>query len=73
MCTFFLVVAFRDARFLSGLYGRFSYIVLQRAPGLAHSHRDARSDHGYLTTDACEWPQCGCLSTVRRASHHVVV
>ena len=27
MCTFFLVVAFRDARFLSGLYGRFSYIV----------------------------------------------
>ena len=28
MCTFFLVVAFRDARFLSGLYGRFSYIVL---------------------------------------------
>ena len=28
MCTFFLVVAFRDARFLSGLYGRFSYIVM---------------------------------------------
>ena len=28
MCTFFLVVAFRDARFLSGLYGRFSYIVV---------------------------------------------
>ena len=28
MCTFFLVVAFRDARFLSGLYGRFSYIVI---------------------------------------------
>ena len=27
MCTFFLVFAFRDARFLSGLYGRFSYIV----------------------------------------------
>ena len=27
MCTFFLVVAFHDARFLSGLYGRFSYIV----------------------------------------------
>ena len=21
----------------------------------------ARSDHGYLTTDACEWPQCGRL------------
>jgi hypothetical protein len=37
--------------------------------GLAH--RDARSDHGYLTTDACEWPQCRCLSTVRRAPHHV--
>ena len=30
MCTFFLVVAFRDARFLSGLYGRFSYIVTIR-------------------------------------------
>ena len=30
MCTFFLVVAFRDARFLSGLYGRFSYIVNKR-------------------------------------------
>ena len=29
MCTFFLVVAFRDARFLSGLYGRFSYIVYE--------------------------------------------
>ena len=29
--------------------------------------------HGYLTTDACEWPQCGCLSTVRLATHHVVV
>ena len=28
MCTFFLVFAFRDARFLSGLYGRFSYIVV---------------------------------------------
>ena len=28
MCTLFLVVAFRDARFLSGLYGRFSYIVV---------------------------------------------
>ena len=27
MCTFFLVVAFHDARFLSGLYHRFSYIV----------------------------------------------
>ena len=27
MCTFFLVVAFRDARFLSGLTHRFSYIV----------------------------------------------
>ena len=22
------------------------------------AHRDARSDHGYLTTEACEWPQC---------------
>ena len=30
MCTFFLVFAFRDARFLSGLYGRFSYIVIVR-------------------------------------------
>ena len=29
--------------------------------------------HGYLTTDACEWPQCGCLSTVRLAPHLVVV
>ena len=29
MCTFFLVVAFRDARFLSGLYGRFSYILYE--------------------------------------------
>ena len=27
MCTFFLVVAFHDARFLSGLYHRFFYIV----------------------------------------------
>jgi hypothetical protein len=27
---FFLVVAFRDTRFLSGLYGRFSYIVVER-------------------------------------------
>ena len=32
MCTFFLVVAFHDARFLSGLYGRFSYIVSQKQP-----------------------------------------
>ena len=32
MCTFFLVVAFRDARFLSGLYGRFSYIVAKMSP-----------------------------------------
>ena len=23
--------------------------------------------------DACEWPQCGCLSTVRLAPRHVVV
>ena len=30
MCTFFLVVAFRDARFLSGLSHRFSYIVKTR-------------------------------------------
>ena len=37
------------------------------------SHRDAQSDHGYLTTDACEWPQCGCLSTVRLAPHHAAV
>ena len=29
MCTFFLVVAFHDARFLSGLYHRFSYIVCE--------------------------------------------
>ena len=21
----------------------------------------ARCDHGYLTTDACEWRQCGCF------------
>ena len=34
-------------------------LPLQRAPGL--EHRDARSDHGYLTTDACEWSQCGCF------------
>jgi hypothetical protein len=38
-----------------------------------HTERRARSDHGYLTTDACEWPQYGCLSTVRLAPHHVVV
>jgi hypothetical protein len=38
MCTFFLVVAFRDARFLSGLYGRFSYIVIARKPSL-HSRK----------------------------------
>ena len=31
MCTFFLVVAFHDARFLSGLYHRFSYIVKKEA------------------------------------------
>ena len=30
MCTFFLVVAFHDARFLSGLYHRFSYIVMKQ-------------------------------------------
>jgi hypothetical protein len=24
-------------------------------------------------TDACEWSQCGCLSTVKLAPHHVVV
>ena len=28
---------------------------------------------GYLTTGACEWPQCERLSTVRLATHHVVV
>ena len=39
--------------------------------GLAH--RDARAKNGYLTTDACEWPQCECLSTVRLAPLHVMV
>ena len=43
-------------------------------PGLAHSETpDPITLHGYLTTDVCEWPQCGCLSTVRLAPHHVVV
>ena len=37
MCTFFLVVAFRDARFLSGLYGRFSYIVHTQSHSQSHS------------------------------------
>jgi hypothetical protein len=44
-----------------------------KPPDSRVAHRDARSDHGYLTTDACEWPQCGCLSTVRLYPHHVVV
>ena len=44
-----------------------------RTPHKLSVHRDARSDHGYLTTDACEWSQCGCLSTVGHVSHHVVV
>jgi hypothetical protein len=42
-------------------------------PDSTRAQRDARSEHGYLTTDACEWPQCGCLSTVRLAPRHVVV
>ena len=42
MCTFFLVVAFRDARFLSGLYGRFSYIVWS-IYGLIKSEIDAHA------------------------------
>ena len=37
-------------------------------------HSDARSDRGYLTTDACEWPQCGCFgTTLRLAPHHGAV
>ena len=36
-------------------------------------HSDARSDREYLTTDACEWLQCKCLSTLRLATHHGVV
>ena len=40
MCTFFLVVAFHDARFLSGLYHRFSYIVI--AFSTARSTRSSR-------------------------------
>ena len=43
------------------------------APLWTRAHRDARSEHGLLTTDACEWPQCGCLSTLSLALHHVVV
>ena len=62
MCTFFLVVAFHDARFLSGLYHRFSYIVEKlcatpcrvvpfadaaSTPGL---HLDCYSSRDYLTS-----------------------
>jgi hypothetical protein len=36
-------------------------------------YRDARSEHGYLTTDARERLKCGCLSTVRVSSRHAVV
>ena len=36
-------------------------------------HSDARSDREYLTTHACEWSQCECLSTLRLATHHGVV
>ena len=35
------------------------------------AHKDA-SEHGYLTTDAHEWPQCGCLSTGKVAPQHVL-
>jgi hypothetical protein len=44
-----------------------------RAEPRTLAHTDARSEHGYLTTDARKRPQCGCLSTVRLALHHVVV
>ena len=37
---------------------------------LAHTHTDARSEHGYLTMDKCGCPQRGCLSTVRLLPHH---
>ena len=43
------------------------------APPDSRAHRDVRSDHRYLTTGACEWPQCERLSTVRLATHHGVV
>ena len=57
MCTFSLVVAFRDARFLSGLYHRFSYIVTRRlgtrptapsrdADGQATPTRDSEHEGG---------------------------
>ena len=44
----FLVFAFRDARFLSGLYGRFSYIV-RKSPGenRAASWQNARAGWGF--------------------------
>jgi hypothetical protein len=35
--------------------------------------RDARSEHGYLTTDARELLKCGRLSTLRLAPPHLVV
>ena len=38
--------------------------------GCAHGTRPMSTSE---VTDACEWPRCGCLSTVRRAPHHVVV
>ena len=46
MCTFFLVVAFRDARFLSGLYGRFSYIMFARFAAILRDFVRLRSSIG---------------------------
>ena len=68
------------ARFNEPIYEQSSTVqrrllgrMLRRAPGRTRAQRRARSEHGYLTTDAYEWPQCECLSTVRLTPHHVVV
>jgi hypothetical protein len=57
MCTFFLVVAFHDARFLSGLYGRFSYIVDKKISAgnlkaYVNFHRDWVKEKGI--TSSCK-------------------
>ena len=64
MCTFFLVVAFCDARFLSGLTHRFSYIVIRGRPlrqeegsrtNRASGAREARREEGGHMERASGW------------------
>ena len=55
MCTLFLVVAFRDARFLSGLSHRFSYIVVTiKLLGMQKTHTivPSKDTFGYCGREA---------------------